>query len=184
MTNSTERTQTTVRLGQGKIDRLKQLDISQQAIYEAAVDAVIETGDPVEAKIRALEKQKENLDEEKADLLAEREQIDDRINEIEREQDGIDDRIDEIQTGQEQQQQRYEDALVELEDKLAEGTHVVEDHVTVKRAAEILDDKTPADVITDLKDRNPTVPDYAFESYMHAECEWTGFETESRYADD
>jgi hypothetical protein len=55
----------------------------------------------------------------------------------------------------------YEGALQVIEDIIYQGARIDVDHVQVKRAAEIQDIFT-SDVILDLKDRNPDLPDEAF----------------------
>lgn len=74
----------------------------------------------------------------------------------------------------EEEQNAYEEHLEDLEEFLLQGRHLDPSHARVKNAANV-GDVEPAEVIQDLKDRNPVVPEYAFVDGLHAEQSWDGF---------
>lgn len=69
--------------------------------------------------------------------------------------------------------QKYEGQLESLESLLLDGTHIAPDNPIVKKAAGLMK-ISPEDVITDLRERNPAVPDHAFVPYQEADQEWNG----------
>jgi len=78
----------------------------------------------------------------------------------------------------ERREDKYETSLEMLEETLRDGGHVFEDHGQVMKAAKI-GGKEAEDVIRELKERNPSVPDHAFVSKLHTNKEWTGVVGES-----
>ncbi len=75
----------------------------------------------------------------------------------------------------EEEQNAYEEHLQEMEEFLLQGRHLDPSHPRVENAARV-GDVDPTEVIEELKDRNPEVPDYAFVDGLHAEETWNGFE--------
>lgn len=75
----------------------------------------------------------------------------------------------------EEEQDAYEEHLEDLEKFLLQGRHLDPSHPRVKNAANI-GDVEPTEVIEDLKERNPEVPDYAFIDGLHADQSWDGFD--------
>jgi len=69
-----------------------------------------------------------------------------------------------------------------LEQQLYDGTHIFKEHGAVQKAAGLAGTQ-PEKVIQELKERNPGVPDYAFESMMHAERTWEGCSEEVARSD-
>lgn len=80
-----------------------------------------------------------------------------------------------VQEHVKEQQEEFESLLVELEDLLRQGNHVFVGHGQVKDAAK-LDNSEPEDIIDLLKQRNPEIPDYAFESVAEADRRWWGID--------
>jgi len=74
----------------------------------------------------------------------------------------------------EEEKDAYEDHLEELEEFLLQGRHLDPNHPRVKNAASV-GDVDSQEVIEELKERNPKVPDYAFVDGLHAEQTWDGF---------
>lgn len=70
-------------------------------------------------------------------------------------------RIEERLSSRTSKRERYHGHLESLESLLADGKHIWEDHPTVEAAAEA-GDVTPENVIDELRERNPTVPDKQF----------------------
>lgn len=70
---------------------------------------------------------------------------------------------------------KYEGHLESLETQLAQGAHISTTHPGVKRASNVGNvDKD--EVITDLRERNPSVPDHAFVDAMNTDRRWNGFD--------
>jgi chromosome segregation ATPase len=98
------------------------------------------------------------------------------IREAEAELEQIEDeiaRVEERLDGMERREDKYEASLEMLEESLRSGQRVFEDHGQVIKAAKI-GGMEPEDVIEELKDRNPMVPDHAFVSGMHVTEDWNG----------
>lgn len=72
-------------------------------------------------------------------------------------------------------QDKYEGHLEALETQLAQGAHISTTHPGVDRAANV-GDVEKDEVITDLKERNPSVPDHAFVDAMNTNRRWNGFD--------
>ena len=73
----------------------------------------------------------------------------------------------------------YEATLEMLEETLYAGGRVFEDHGQVMKAAKV-GGKETKDVIDELKERNPSVPDHAFVQKMHTNKTWDGVKGERR----
>lgn len=70
-------------------------------------------------------------------------------------------------------EQKYTGHLESLESDIYEGFRVDKGHGGVVRASNVIDCE-PEEVIEDLKERNPEIPDRAFESGLYADEEWNG----------
>lgn len=69
-----------------------------------------------------------------------------------------------------------EEKLVEIEEALRGGMYVFPEHGKVQKAA--VPGVTPEEVIEVLKDRNPDVPEHAFNRRNESEWAWKGVEAE------
>lgn len=102
-------------------------------------------------------------------LIEEEERIQDRKQETENRIRQLKEQLEAIQS----QEEQYDELLTELENDLYNGAHVFPDHGAVEDAATV-GGKTAEDVIDDLKERNPDIPQDAFVPAHEAEFEWTG----------
>jgi len=109
------------------------------------------------------------LRDEKDRLRADKREIEAEVEEIEQQITRIEERLEDM----ERREDKYETSLEMLEETLHEGGHVFRDHGQVIKASKI-GGNDPEDVIDELKERNPSVPDHAFVPKFHAGKEWTG----------
>jgi len=121
------------------------------------------------SKRERLDQRLQELREEKDELRSKKRQIETDIEEVETKIT----RVDSQREGLERQEDRYEASLEMLEETLAEGGRVFEDHGQVIKAAK-LGEKTAKAVIADLRERNPSVPDHAFVEKFKSNQEWDG----------
>lgn len=109
-----------------------------------------------------LERQAEELREKRAELRDQRRELDAEIESIDNKINGIQETISQLSSKEE----RYESKLEELEYRLRdpddEWFHLVPTLRVVERIANEVN-KEPEGVIQDVKERNPDIPDYAFE---------------------
>jgi len=99
----------------------------------------------------------QSLREERRTKRQERDAIEADLEEINRDIERVEQRLDNLR----EQQGEYDGVLAMLEEDLKDGRRILESSEKVIRAAE-LGDCSAADVIGDLKDRNPDVPDAAY----------------------
>lgn len=125
------------------------------------------------SKRAKLQDRLDNLKDRRDELKRQKEEIESELDEITSKIERVDNRLSELET----KEDAYQGALEMLEDQLMSGTHIDPNHGQVKKAAH-LGEKEPDDVIQDLKERNPSVPEYAFVEYRTAQSEygetWTG----------
>lgn len=114
-----------------------------------------------------------NLREKKDELRSKRRQIETEIEDVEQEITRIEEQLSHL----DKREDKYTAALEMLEETLAEGGRVFPGHGQVQRAAHI-GGLEPDDVIADLQDRNPSVPEHAFVSGVHSDEQWHGLDTE------
>lgn len=112
---------------------------------------------------------REKKDKKRATIREEQAELEEIEGEIAR----IEERLD----GMERQEDKYEATLEMLEETLYAGGRVFEDHGQVMKAAKI-GGTEPENVIEELQERNPSVPDHAFVQKMHSNKEWFGLEKE------
>jgi len=114
-------------------------------------------------------------------LREDRRDAESKISKWQEERDELDRKIERIETRLDElrdQEGEYDGVLAMLEADLQEGVRIMEGTDKVKRASQI-GDCNPADVIQDLKDRNPDVPDMAFRQARGNESpNWKGDKTE------
>lgn len=119
-----------------------------------------------------LEQQMSELQEEREELRAERREIDAKIETIETKISGLQDDVSQLSS----EEERYESKLEELEYRVREdGTRLWPENTHVERVAKA-SQREPEAVVHDLKQRNPDVPDYAFEEgdLYRTEQSWSG----------
>lgn len=124
---------------------------------------------------------RERLQRQLADLRDDKDSIRSTIREKQAELEEVEDKITRVEErldGMERREDKYDATLQMLEEKLYDGGRVFEDHGQVLKAAKI-GGKEPEDVITELKERNPSVPDHAFVQGIHTNQSWDGFEDSS-----
>lgn len=118
-----------------------------------------------------LERQRDEFREEIRTLREQRREIDAEIATYEDKLDAVEEKLSALTTAED----KYETKLEELEGLLRhDGQRVDPSHPAVERAA-ATGGVEPEGVIRDLQDRNPDVPDYAFEDGVNDfENEWNG----------
>lgn len=127
-----------------------------------------------------LERQREDLEEDLRDAREKRREIDATIETNEERISAIDAKLSNLT----KREDKYEAKLEELEGKLREdGMRIDPGRKDVSRAAQT-GEVEPEGVIRDLKERNPDVPDYAFEDGLHDhEHNWDGVPADDRDLD-
>jgi chromosome segregation ATPase len=123
------------------------------------------------SKHTQLQERLRTLREKKDDLRAQRRELDAQLETVEQDIARIEEQLSEL----DKREDRYEAALEMLEETLAEGGRVFPDHGQVVRAAR-LGDVDEQQVIADLKERNPSVPEHAFVGAMESSEDWNGFD--------
>jgi chromosome segregation ATPase len=109
-------------------------------------------------EIERVKDQLADLRDTRQSLQKDRNRIDDELDDIERKIERAENRLDELRD----KQGEYEGALQMIEDAMhEEGMHVFTDHGQVQEAAKI-GDCSPGDVIEDLQERNPELPEERF----------------------
>lgn len=123
---------------------------------------------------------RERLDRQLADIRDEKDSLRAQIRELQAELEEVESkeaRIEERLDGMERREDKYEATLEMLEETLFAGGRVFEDHGQVVKAAKI-GGKEPKDVIEELQERNPSIPDHAYAQKLHTNKEWTGAKRE------
>lgn len=125
----------------------------------------------LENELKAIREKKDNKRAEKRELERE-------IENLEKRETRLEERVSSLSS----KEDKFEGAIEMLEQQLYEGTHIWPEHGTVKKAAG-LGEGTPEQVIQKLKERNPGIPDYAFQPLAHAESRWHGCEAKEAKAE-
>lgn len=113
----------------------------------------------VESEKERLKQQLEEERKERSRLRNERAEIDRKLENKDRVIERLENRLDAVRD----KEGEYEGALQMIEsDYLLEGGHVFLEHKQIQKAAG-LGNCDPEDVIADLKERNPAVPNEQFE---------------------
>lgn len=126
-----------------------------------------------EGRRSQLQMELEQTRDEKDRLRSEIRGLQSEMENVERREARLEERMESVR----EDDQKYEGHLESIETALLNGQHIFEGHGAVKRAAET-GRKDPSEVIADLKERNPNVPDYAFAESMKTEKRWTGLSEE------
>lgn len=133
-------------------------ELGQRSQLEHEIASIREKKDMISQEIRELQAKKENLEQRER-------RLENEISSLSTKED------------------KFEGALEMLEENLYSGSHVFPEHGGVKKAA-ALSDIEPEGVIKQLKERNPGIPDYAFQSKMHSRRDWTGCDPEDAKKDE
>jgi chromosome segregation ATPase len=148
-------------------------EAKQKAEYGELSDAVrvayrmIASGSDISAvrmklEIEQIEKRLESLSVMEGAIQEEREELLDRRDELNEMLSEMDVRSD-----------KFEKKMEEVEELIRDGMTVFPDHSKIQDVARTTD-KTPEEVISMLKDRNPEIPEYAFEKSMLTKEDWEG----------
>lgn len=124
-------------------------DVDQHETVKLELERVRSDKDDVRAQIRDLQAELDRLETKEA-------------------------RLEEKLSKHTSRQQKYEGHLESLETLLYDGVHVDEEHPGVEKAANAAQ-VSPSDVIDDLRERNPQIPDYAYLPINEADRRWNGF---------
>lgn len=139
----------------------------RETIHRVAYGKEISKREQLHRRLADLRDEKDALRAEIREKQAEVEEIESTIARMEERLDGMERRED-----------KYDATLELLEETLYSGGRVFEEHGQVLKAAKI-GGKEAEDVINELKERNPSIPDHAFVQKMHTSKEWTGLESPS-----
>lgn len=121
-----------------------------------------------------LERQREELQDTLREKRERRRELDADIANLETRIDGVDEKLSNVTS----REDKYEAKLEELEAKLrVEGQRIDPDHPAVERAAATGGVETDG-VIQTLMDRNPDVPEYAFQQHGYDAKSWDGLPEE------
>jgi len=134
----------------------------RETIHQIAFGEEISKREQSRKRLAELRETKDSLRADKREIEAELEEVEQQITRIE-------ERLDDM----ERREDKYETSLEMLEETLYDGGNVFEDHGQVIKAAKI-GGKDTEDVIDELKERNPTIPDHAFKSALHTNKDWNG----------
>jgi len=117
----------------------------------------------------------QSLRENRRSLRQERDNIESDLDETNRKIERVEQRLDSLR----EQDGQYDGVLAMLEEDLHTGVRILGGSDKIKRAAE-LGDCSVQDVVDDLKERNPDVPEKAFRPAQAGEpADWKSDETES-----
>jgi len=149
-------------LAKEKLDHGELSTELRETIHRIAFGEEISKREQSRKRLAELRDAKDKKRSEIREAEAELEEIEDQIARVEERLDNMERRED-----------KYEASIEMLEQTLRDGGHVFEDHGQVIKAAKI-GGKETEDVIAELQERNPTIPDYAFMPKFHAAEEWDG----------
>ena len=117
----------------------------------------------------------QTLREERRSLRQQRDEVENGLDEVNRKIERVEQRLDSLR----EQDGQYDGVLAMLEEDLHSGIRILGGSDKIKRAAK-LGDCSVDDVIEDLKERNPEVPDKAFRPAEQGEpADWQSDNTES-----
>ena len=117
----------------------------------------------------------QTLREERRSLRQQRDNVENDLDEVNRKIERVEQRLDSLR----EQDGQYDGVLAMLEEDLHSGVRILGGSDKIKRAAE-LGDCSVDEVIDDLKERNPEVPEKAFRPAQAGEpADWQSDETES-----
>ena len=140
----------TVEEAKDKLEHGEMSEVLREALREVAYGADVAEESKLTDRLRTLR-------EKRRVKRQERDSIESTIDEIDRKIERVEQRLDTLR----EQEGEYDGVLAMLEEDLDEGVRMIETSTKVKRAATIGGCNTE-DVINDLKERNPNIPDRAF----------------------
>jgi len=146
-------------------DKLEHGELStalRQRVQELAFGEEISQRETAKRRLAELREEKDDLRSKKREIEAELEDVEQQITRVEERVDGMERRED-----------KYEASLEMLEESLRSGSRLFEEHGQVVKAAKIGGVDASA-VLDELKERNPEVPEYAFEDMLHSNHDWDG----------
>lgn len=109
-------------------------------------------------EIERVKDQLSDLRDTRQDLQKERNAIDDKLDDVERKIERAESRLDELRD----KEGEYDGALQMVEERMhSDGMRVFPEHAKIQDAASV-GDCSPEDVIDDLRERNPELPDTQF----------------------
>lgn len=122
----------------------------------------------------------ESIEIELERVRAEKDDLRQQIRELQNELQTVEQaetRLEEKLSTHRSREDKYEAHLEGLEASLYDGQHVDPTHPLVKKAASAMNVE-PDDVIAELQDRNPAIPEYAFQPLREVDQRWTGVDGE------
>lgn len=155
----------TYEIAKGKLDHGQMSDELRTALNRIAYGTKTTKREQLREELETLRSDKRELDKKIDKLRQER-------SEKERKIERVEDKLETIRD----MEGEYNGALEMLESRLHEGQRIYPEMDGVERAATV-GDKTKSDVIGDLKERNPDVPDFAFDvASPHEATNWQNVE--------
>jgi len=139
----------------------------RKTIQQIAFGEEISERETTKRHLAELREKKDELRAQKRDIESELEDIEQKITRAEEQLDNM-----------ERKEDKYEGSLEMLEEGLRDGMRVDVKHGQVMKAAK-LGGKEPEGVIKDLQERNPEVPEYAYQQKMYDSHEWRGVSSSS-----
>lgn len=131
-----------------------------------------------EGKRSHLQLQLQQIRDEKDRVRTEIQTRKSELANLDRHESRLNDRLNDVSEAA----QKYEGHLESIEGSLYDGQHIDPGHGAVTRAADSAS-KSPADVIDDIKERNPNIPDYAFIALTETDKRWHGIDPDGSPAD-
>jgi len=129
---------------------------------------IVADGDDYEDRFR-LEQRLERTRSEYESLVEQKERIEREMRDLKSQIGRLESKLESI----EEADAEYNESLKDLTVSLRQGEHLFPSHAAVQEAAE-LGNCEARDVIQELKDRNPEIPDDAFVPAHEAEFGWDG----------
>lgn len=151
-------------LAKEKLDHGELSTELRETIHKIAYGEEISKRERLHKELAELRDRKDEL---RADIREKQAEVEEVEGKIARKEERLD--------GMERQEDKYEATLEMLEETLYAGGRVFEDHGQVMKAAKI-GGKETSDVIDELRERNPSIPDHAFVQKLHTDKEWLGVE--------
>ena len=122
-----------------------------------------------EGRSSELQLELETVRDRKERLRGEIRELQSELDTVESREARLEERLAEVQ----RRGERYEGHLESIETQLRGGTHIFPELPAVQRAAQT-SNNTPAEVIAELQERNPEIPDHAFVRADKAPKPWRG----------
>lgn len=127
-------------------------------------------GEEVEER-ESLKKELQRVRNEKDDIRGQIRGLQAELQTIETKEARLEEKLSEFTDDE----QKYIGHLESLESRLYDGSNITPGDGGVESASNV-GKCDPEEVIEDLKERNPEIPEYAFEEVRHTDEEWAGVE--------